>query len=62
MSEHDKKVIIKFARWLYENGFLNSVEVDYDYNEEPYEIITSLDSMMVVEDYLESQNEDGDIF
>lgn len=58
MSIHDKKVIMKFAQWLYENGFLNEVEVDYNYDEEPYEIVTSLDSMMVVEDYImESENE-----
>lgn len=58
MSVHDKKVIMKFAQWLYENGFLNSVEVDYDWDENPYEIVTSLDAMMLVEDYLmESENE-----
>ena len=66
MSEHDKKVIIKFANWLYERNLLYSIDVDYDWDENPYETITSLDPMMVVEEYMESRiinNEDGgDIF
>ena len=46
MSEHDKKVIIKFARWLYEQNLLYSIDVDYDWDENPYETITSLDPMI----------------
>lgn len=62
MSIHDKKVIMKFAQWLYEQNLLYSIDVEYDWDEEPYEIVTSNDPIMVVEDYIESQNEDGDIF
>ena len=67
MSEHDKEVIIKFANWLYERNLLYSIDVDYDWDENPYEIVTSIiDPMMVVEEYMESRiinNEDGgDIF
>lgn len=58
MSENDKKVIMKFAQWLCEQNLLYSVDVDYDWDEEPYEIITSVDPMTVAEDYImESENE-----
>ena len=60
------KVISKFAQWLYEQDFLYSIDVDYDWDENQYETITSLDPMMVVEEYMESRiinnEEDGDIF
>jgi hypothetical protein len=45
--------IMKFAQWLSERGFLNTVEVNYDWDEHPYESVVGWSAEEVVEMYLE---------
>ena len=59
MTNHDKDVVREFAQWLSENGFLNTVEVDYDYDEYPYESIHGWSAEEVVEMYLENLEDEN---
>ena len=64
MTKHDKEVITKFANWLDNNmGCLNAIDIDYDWDEEPYETYHSytVDELITeYEGYLEEWSDIDD--
>lgn len=57
LSEHDKQIedeaIQKFAEWLDKMNYLHEVDIDYDWEENPYETVIGLTAKDVIEQYLE---------
>lgn len=60
-KRHDEEIRIderaKLLAWLSEKGYLNRVDIDYDWEENPYEIVNTLIAYEVLEEYKEQVND-----
>lgn len=51
-----------FAEWLEEMDYLNEVDIDYDWNEEPYELVNKITKEYVMSQYLECIKDDDGVY
>ena len=50
--EQYKGLLLRFAEWLNEQGYLNKVNFDFDWDENPIERTESVTSVEAVQEYL----------
>ena len=50
-----KDAILDFAAWLEKRDYLNKINIDYDWDEMPYETYEGLTKEEIVKEFLESE-------